>query len=107
MDRIVILKQFIRDNPGDFFSRHALALECIKLGDDAEAEKLFKEILENNPAYIGTYYHLGKLLERDNRAEEALAIYEIGIKEAEKQRDDHSLRELKAAHNQLEDEMDI
>jgi hypothetical protein len=29
------------------------------------------------------------------------------MKEAEKQRDDHSLRELKAAYNQLEDEMDI
>lgn len=107
MDRIVILKQFIRENPGDFFSRHALALECIKLGDNAEAEKLFKEILENNPAYIGTYYHLGKLLERDNRADEALGIYETGMKEAEKQRDDHSLRELKAALNQLKDEMDI
>jgi tetratricopeptide (TPR) repeat protein len=106
MDRIVILKQFIRDNPSDFFSRHALALECIKLGDDAEAERLFKEILENNPSYIGTYYHLGKLLERDNRADEALEIYENGIKHAEKENDNHALRELKAAFNQLKDEMD-
>ena len=69
------------------FSRHALALEYIKMGNDAEAEMLFKEILEKNPAYVGTYYHLGKLLERAERSGEALVIYEKGMQEAEKERE--------------------
>ena len=107
MDRIIILRQFIKDNPQDMFSRHALALEYIKMGNDAEAEMLFKEILEKNPAYLGTYYHLGKLLERAERSGEALVIYEKGMQEAEKERDSHALRELKAAYNQLKDEMEM
>ena len=107
MDRIIILRQFIKENPQDMFSRHALALECIKKGDDAEAEIMFNEILEINPSYVGTYYHLGKLLERVERSGEALVIYEKGMQEAEKQQDTHALRELKAAHNQLKDEMEI
>jgi tetratricopeptide (TPR) repeat protein len=107
MDRIIILRQFIKDNPEDMFSRHALALEYIKMGDDAEAEMLFKEILEKNPAYVGTYYHLGKLLERAERLDEALVIYENGMQEAEKEHDNHALRELKAAYNQLKDEMEM
>jgi tetratricopeptide (TPR) repeat protein len=107
MDRIIILRQFIKDNPQDMFSRHALALEYIKKADDAEAEMLFKEILEMYPAYVGTYYHLGKLLERAEMLGEALLIYENGMQEAEKQQDTHALRELKAAYNQLKDEMEM
>jgi len=107
MDRIVILQHFISNNPGDMFSRHALALEWIKKGDDLEAEKLFKEVLDKDPAYLGTYYHLGKLVERNNKPEEALGIYEKGIQEAERQHDSHALRELKAAFNQLKDEMEM
>ena len=107
MDRIIILRQFIKDNPQDMFSRHALALECIKKSDDAEAEIMFKEILEMNPAYVGTYYHLGKLLERAESSGEALLIYEKGMQEAEKQQDTHALRELKAAYNQLKDEIEM
>ena len=107
MDRIVILKQFIRESPSDMFSRHALALEWIKKGDDSEAEILFNEILEKDPDYVGTYYHLGKLLERNNREEKALVIYENGMQIAEKQHDNHALRELKSAFNQLKDEMEL
>jgi tetratricopeptide (TPR) repeat protein len=107
MDRIIFLKDFIGKNPGDMFARHALALEYIKQGDDQEAEKLFREILMLQPNYVGSYYHLGKLLERGQRQIEAIAIYEMGIKEAALQQDMHNLRELKAAFNQLNDEIEL
>ncbi len=32
----------------------------------SEARKLFEELLNREPAYVGSYYHLGKLLERNN-----------------------------------------
>ena len=62
MDRIEKLKTFLESTPADSFLQHALALEYIKVGDDGEARKLFKEILLREPTYVGSYYHLGKLL---------------------------------------------
>ena len=56
--------EFMKEKPGDSFVKHALALEYIKLGNDVEAGKLFITLLENDPGYIGSYYHLGKLRSR-------------------------------------------
>ena len=69
MEKIEKLKSFLINSPGDSFLKHALALEYIKLGDEAEARKLFLEILEHDPAYIGSYYHLARLLERTGEIE--------------------------------------
>lgn len=107
MDRIAFLKDFIEKNPDDMFARHALGLEFIKLGHDLEAESLFMKIIALQPSYVGTYYHLGKLLERSNRLNEAMNIFEKGMKEAALQNDQHALRELNAAFNQLKDEIDL
>ena len=63
MNRIEKLKEFLQQNEADDFIQHALALEYIKAGNDEEAKKLFNEILKREPTYIGSYYHLGKLLE--------------------------------------------
>ena len=76
MDRIDILKSFISRSPGDHFSRHALALEYIKAGDDVSAREQFEWILAADPGYIGSYYHLGRLLEREGRLQEALVQYQ-------------------------------
>ena len=46
MDRIKKLNEFLKDNPTDSFVQHALALEYIKLGNDADAKKLFETILD-------------------------------------------------------------
>ena len=71
MDRIDKLKEFLKADPTDSFVQHALALEYIKLGDDGEARRLFETILEREPGYVGSYYHLAKLLERNRDKEEA------------------------------------
>ncbi|MEQ1678118.1 MAG: hypothetical protein ABL876_15530, partial [Chitinophagaceae bacterium] len=67
MDRISKLKEFLAASPADSFLQHALALEYIKLGDDEQARGLFEEILNREPGYIGSYYHLAKLLERQEK----------------------------------------
>jgi tetratricopeptide (TPR) repeat protein len=84
MDRIEKLKEFLKTNPQDSFLQHALALEYIKLDNDAEAKILFEEILDREPAYIGTYYHLAKLLERNDETDAAIKVYEKGMEEAKK-----------------------
>ena len=79
MERIEKLKEFLRESPTDSFLQHALALEYIKTGNDEEAQKLFEDILQREPGYIGSYYHLAKLLERNGNTEAAIKWYEKGM----------------------------
>src|SRR6187455_1928400 len=99
MDRIGKLKSFLASNPADSFLQHALALEHIKMGDEVEARKLFEEILSREPGYIGSYYHLGKLLERKGETAEAIKVYAKGMDESRKAGDNHSYNELQSAHD--------
>lgn len=101
MDRVEKLKEFLTANPHDSFLKHALALEYIKMGSDETARGLFEEILEKDPGYIGSYYHLAKLLERVGDNASAIACYEKGIDAAKKAGDLHALGELKSAYEEL------
>ena len=105
MERIEQLKSFLSHNPGDPFLRHALALEYIKAGNETEAKNLFENILKDDPSYVGSYYHLAKLLERQGEFEEALQWYRTGMNEADKAGDRHALNELRAACEDLEDQL--
>ena len=93
----------MRANDKDSFLQHALALEYIKLGKDQAARELFNEILLREPSYIGSYYHLGKLLERQGETDRALKIYQRGMEESKKAKDQHTYNELQAAYEDLED----
>src|SRR5689334_12322717 len=101
MERIDKLKEFLLENPRDSFLQHALALEYIKIGDDAQGRKLFEEILQRDPGYIGSYYHLAKLLERNDDADAAVKVYEKGMEEAKKAGDNHAYGELRGAWEEL------
>ena len=101
MDRIEKLKQFLQANPEDSFIQHALALEYIKLEDDAKARQLFEELLQREPGYVGSYYHLGKLLERNDEMDAAIKWYEKGMEEAKKAGENHAFGELKGAYEEL------
>ncbi len=101
MDRIEKLKEFLQASPGDSFVQHALALEYIKLGDDGAARDLFQQLLEREPGYIGSYYHLGKLLERLDDIPSALQWYEKGMEMARQAGDQHALGELRGAYEEL------
>ena len=97
MERIEKLKDFLAASPNDSFLEHALALEYIKAGDDNTARLLFEKILERDPAYVGSYYHLGKLLERAGDFAFAILTYKRGMIEAKKAADRHSYNELQGA----------
>jgi len=101
MDRIAKLKEFLTANPNDAFLNHALALEYVKIGDDGEARRIFEELLEKNPGYVGSYYHLAKLLERQGQTDLALSWYEKGMEAAKKADDRHALGELRSAYEDL------
>ena len=95
----------IQKDPRDSFSKFALALELLKIGEQQRALTLFRNILENDPDYVGVYYHLGKLHEDLGENNLALEIYNKGIAIATEQRDTHSASELQGAKMNLEFEI--
>ena len=103
MSRIEKLNEFLQASPGDSFLQHALALEYVKIGNDDEAKKLFETILEREPGYVGSYYHLGKLLERNSETDKAIDVYKKGMEETKKANDRHAYSELQGALEELED----
>jgi tetratricopeptide (TPR) repeat protein len=103
MDRIQKLKEFLKDMPDDSFLSHALALEYIKTGEYTAARGLFEGLLSREPTYIGSYYHLGKLLVRLGEQEGAIDVYTRGMAEAKKAKDNHSYNELQGAYDELMD----
>jgi len=101
MNRVDKIKEMLIENPTDSFLKHALALEYIKLGNDGDAKDLFESLLNREPGYIGSYYHLAKLLERIGETNEAIKVYEKGMEVAKKAGDNHSLSELRSAFEEL------
>jgi len=101
MNRIERIQEMLKTSPQDNFLRHALALEYIKAGDDATARNLFEQILSEDDRYIGSYYHLGKLLERNGESKLAIEWYEKGMKAAKQANDNHAYNELQSAYEDL------
>lgn len=100
-ERIEKLNQFLAQTPNDCFLNHALALEHIKIGNEDKAKILFEKNLSFDVNYVATYYHLGKLLERLNQSNDAINIYEQGMKVAKQIGDQHTYNEIQAAYEDL------
>jgi tetratricopeptide (TPR) repeat protein len=96
-----MLEQFVAQKPGDAFARYGLALECVKLGDDAAAAGHFEDLLRTNPGYSAGYFQFGQLLSRVGRLDEARKILSDGIVVAQKSGDMHARDEMQAALTML------
>jgi Tfp pilus assembly protein PilF len=101
-----VLARNIKANPDDSFSKFALALEFLKQDEIKKAQILFENIYTNNPKYVGVYYHLGKLYERLDRADDAKQMYTEGIEVAVNQKEKRTLKELKEALAELNAELE-
>jgi Tfp pilus assembly protein PilF len=103
MEKIEKLKSFLIHSPDDPFLKHALALEYIKMGNEKDARRIFMEILDRDPAYIGSYYHLASLMARTGEIDNARTWYEKGMTAAKQAGDLHAYNELQAAYEDLID----
>jgi tetratricopeptide (TPR) repeat protein len=102
-ERLALIREMLKQNPGDPFLKYAAALEHKKTGDVHTALTYLTELSVDVPDYLATYYQLGKLHEEHNRLNEAIEIYQMGILVAEKQGDNKALSELREALFMLED----
>ena len=101
MSRINALKGFLSNDPNDSFSRYALAMEHIKLGQYADGIAEFEIVVRNDPKYLATYYQLAKAYEHQERADQAEATYQNGIVVATEAGDSHTRDELREALDML------
>jgi tetratricopeptide (TPR) repeat protein len=96
-DRIEKLLQFLKEDPDDAFTKYALAIEYTST-DKSKAILYFEDLLKNHREYIGTYYHAAHLYVELDNPDKAKEVFEKGIEVAEKLKNHHALRELKAAY---------
>lgn len=104
--RISTLAKAVKENPGDSFYKFTLALEMLKIDEIAKARVLFEAIRNQDPEYVGVYYHLGKLYAQIGENKKAIDTYNEGIKVAESQNDAHTKSELASALLNLEMELE-
>ncbi len=107
MTRKEQILQLLEASPKDAFLRFALAKEWEKEGNDSTALNIYRSLVNDQPKYIGTYYHLGKTLERMERPREAWKIYSKGIEITSEIGEQHAMRELAGARMELGDEDDF
>lgn len=98
-DRLSKLFEFLASDSNDPFVLYAIATEYNTINDTANAFSYYLKLVEDHPSYVGTYYHLGKLYEKENQIEKAIEIYKLGMLRAKEKRDIHAFSELQGAYN--------
>lgn len=107
MSRIEHLKTFLTESPNDSFLKFAIAKEFEKLNNSEEALKYYLEIEDNDPNYVGLYFHLGKLYFGKGNIRKAYDTFSKGMSIAKSQKDDHAHAELASARMEIdEDDLD-
>lgn len=107
MTRLEQLQQLLEASPADSFLLFAIAKEHEKLQSDTQALSYYLRLKEQDPNYVGLYYHLGKLYERQGKFQQAWAIYSEGMAVAKAAGDQHAQSELAGARLELGDEEDF
>lgn len=102
MTRLEQLLGLLEQNPKDSFVCFALAKEYENTGEVEKALEYYSTLLQNNPDYVGAYFHLAQLYADSHQNEEAFRVYDLGIGIAKKLGDQHALSELSSARMNLE-----
>lgn len=85
----------------DPFIRYAIATEYLKQNNIEKALFYYESLINENPDYVGTYYHLGKLYSQLDRVEDAKQTFLEGMKYAKASGNSHALGELQQIHQSL------
>lgn len=100
--RITQLKEMLEGSPTDEFILYALAKEYMNSENGDTALKYFLLLKEQNPRYVGMYFHLARLYIELENTEAAHRTYDEGIALATELGDLHALGELKNAKMNFE-----
>jgi len=105
--RLEQLNDFLESSPGDAFIIFAIAKEYENLDNLPKALEYYQQLEQNQPDYVGTYYHLGKLYEKMEEPTKAFQTYKDGMQVSKKAGDQHAFSELAGAKLNLGDDEDF
>ncbi|SMD45490.1 hypothetical protein SAMN00777080_4142 [Aquiflexum balticum DSM 16537] len=106
LSRIEMLKSFAEQDPTNPFNWYALALEHQESDPDL-AKFYFNKLLMEHKVYLPTYYHAAGFFASEGDIDKAKEIFESGIRLAEEQNNDKTLKELKNSYQNFLFENDI
>jgi len=101
-DRVEFLRQTLKANPDDVFTRYALALDLASSGQNEDAWQHFDYLLAHHPNYAPTYYQAGMVLLRLGRRKEARKVFVKGVEVTGREGDPHAQKHIQAALDTLE-----
>ena len=68
------LEECVREAPQHVGAQFGLAVCVEKLGDSVRAEELYRSVLALDPRHLNAHVHLGQLLQRQGRLDEAVTL---------------------------------
>lgn len=101
-ERLRLLEQFVKEEPGDPFNHYALALEMTR-HDAAGAAGLFRNLMAQHPQYIPSYYQAALVMIELQQIAESVTVLEQGIAQARLQNELKAMQEMKALLEELRD----
>ena len=103
--RLEFLQETLAGAPDNTFVRYGLAMELQNAGKPDEAWQNFEYLLTRHPEYSATYFQAAMLLIKLNRREEARQVLQNGIETTAKQGNAHAQNELRAALDDLDQDV--
>lgn len=95
LERLLLLKEMLAENPTDSFCQYALALEYASdPSTQRQAIDVFEKLRKNDPNYLALYYQLGLLYHQQKEKELAKQVLMEGLSLAKKQGNAHTYSEL-------------
>ncbi|HYM19606.1 MAG TPA: tetratricopeptide repeat protein [Candidatus Kapabacteria bacterium] len=105
MTRLEKLQELLKSDPADSFTRYAIGLEYRGMKDYPAAIKVLEDLRREDPHYLATYYQLADCYRETGDNNNAIECYKQGISVARAANDTHTMSELQAAMDDLEDGM--
>ncbi|MFK7765949.1 MAG: hypothetical protein AB8B55_01820 [Mariniblastus sp.] len=102
MSRREQLEEMLAGDPTDTFLRYALAIEFENEEEHERSLELHRELMNDEPPYVPSYFMSGQQLANADRIEEAIAVLKKGIEQADLQGDTHAASEMRGFIETLE-----
>ncbi len=97
-----LLEAMLAETPDDPELHYALAMEHASAGDDEQAVRCFRALLERSPNYAPAYHQAGRALHRLGRIADARETLQRGIPLALRQNNSHAAGEMQELLDNLD-----
>ena len=101
MDKIAMLTEILRQNPGDAFARYGLAMAYAAAGDSEAALREFAETIARSPEYVPAYQMSAQELLKAGRSDAAKARLQAGLAVCDRTGNAHAASEMGAMLDEI------